>query len=75
MEASDVLSLLLLPQLISLQLKLSYQLDGCHLLPAQRHNLTDIMVTCDIQTFALKLFMDSYDVPRSNLNFCDLLTS
>lgn len=43
MEASDILPLLLLPQLVSLQLKVSYQLDSGHLLPTQGRNLTNIV--------------------------------
>lgn len=50
METSDVLPLPLLPQLVSLQLKVSYQLDGHHLLPTQRHNLTNIVFLCEILT-------------------------
>lgn len=39
-EACDVLPLLLLPELIGLQLKVSNQLHGRHLPPTQRRNLT-----------------------------------
>lgn len=39
-EACDVLPLLLLPQLVGLELKVSYQLHSRHLLPTQWHNLT-----------------------------------
>lgn len=39
-KACDVLPLLLLPEVISLQLKVSHQLHSCHFLPTQWHNLT-----------------------------------
>lgn len=38
-KACDVLPLLLLPQVVGLQLKVSHQLHGCHFLPTQWHDL------------------------------------
>lgn len=50
-EACDVLPLLLLPQLVRLQLKVSYELDSRHLPPAQRHNLTNIICLCKTRDY------------------------
>lgn len=60
MEASDVLPPLLLPQLVGLDLKLPYQLDGRHLLAAERHDLPNI----GFITFC-ELYCDSYNRPQS----------
>lgn len=69
-EASDILPLLLLPQLISLQLKVSYELDSCHLLPTQWDNLTHILFLCETQNKLIVAAIKLKFEKNETINLC-----